>query len=71
MNPLKGESVSYSIVGTLDVSPIGFLSQVFGWLFSDAYPRDWGAFSRMSTPHFSERNIRLVRSLPTVCRCPQ
>ena len=55
-------------MGPLNISPIGFLSQMF-WelLSSDLDPRGQGAWHGAPTPHSSGGSTCLSRSCPIVC----
>lgn len=46
---MRGISISYTTLGPPDISPVGFLSQMFGGHLSDADLRSWGAFPRTPT----------------------
>ena len=69
VDPLKGEfQFSYSALGPLDVSPVGFLRKTFGGLvfLVSAVPKGWGARCEASTLLLQEGNSRWV-SLPYWC----
>lgn len=53
-------SVLHSPLCPLDIRSVGFLSQIFWGLVSDASPKGWGSCCQVQPPCSSGRNSRLV-----------